>query len=63
VSQNLTKLAHQYSNQEEVESLCCAFVVFSKIIKQSPNLYQRLEESYYEVITKYHKNDLQFNFE
>ena len=33
VSSNLIKLCNQYSNQEEVEAICVAFVVFSKIIK------------------------------
>lgn len=63
VSSNLIKLQNQYSNREEVESLCFAFVLFSKIIKQRPELYDRLEKRLFEVIGRYNSHELQFTFE
>jgi len=43
---NLTKLTNQFCDIEEVEALAAAFVIFSKIIKQRPDLFKNLNEIY-----------------
>jgi hypothetical protein len=63
VATQLTRLNNQYSTVEEFQAFSSAIVIFCKVIKQKPELFEKLDNYYHQVIDQHTKSQLQFSFE